>query len=117
MSRRYITVAEQTQIIERADGRCEYCQSCMDYASQSFAIEHILPVALGGKTTLQNLAFACGGCNAHKYTKVEALDALSQTTVPLYNPRKQSWRDHFVWSAIDCKLWAKPQLGGRRLIR
>jgi hypothetical protein len=99
MSRRYISVAEQSQIIERADKRCEYCQSCMDYSSQSFAIEHVLPVALGGKTTLENLALACGGCNGHKYTKVEAFDALSQIIVPLYNPRKQKWCDHFVWSS------------------
>jgi hypothetical protein len=57
MSRRYITVAEQTQIIERADGRCEYCQSFMEYSSQSFAIEHILPVALGvsGQATVDTL--------------------------------------------------------------
>ncbi|MEO0870221.1 MAG: HNH endonuclease signature motif containing protein [Cyanobacteria bacterium J06642_11] len=88
MSRRYITASEQRQIIERAERRCEYCQSFMDYSSQSFAIEHILPIALGGKTRLENLALACGGCNAHKYTKVEALDPLGQTVVPLYNPRQ-----------------------------
>lgn len=101
MPRRYVTASEKRQIIERADRRCEYCQSHMDYSPQSFDIEHILPVALGGQTSLDNLALACGGCNSHKHTKVEALDLVDQIVVPLYNPRKHSWYDHFVWSA-DC---------------
>lgn len=99
MPRRYITTAEQQQIIDRADRRCEYCQSAMDYTSQPFAIEHIIPIAQGGGTSLDNLALACGGCNGHKYTKVEAIDPVSQIETPLYHPRRQQWQDHFGWSA------------------
>ena len=73
----------------------------MDYSPQSFDIEHVLPVVLGGETSMDNLALACGGCNSHKYTKVEALDAVDQIVVPLYNPREHNWQDHFAWSA-DC---------------
>jgi len=99
MPKRYVTAAEQQQIIERADRRCEYCKCVMDYSSQPFEIEHIIPLAAGGETSLENLALACGGCNGHKYTKVEALDPVSQTQVPLYHPRQQAWQDHFGWSA------------------
>ena len=99
MPKRYITAAEQQQITERADLRCEYCKCVMDYSSQPFEIEHIIPLAAGGETSLDNLALACGGCNGHKYTKVEALDPVSQTQVPLYHPRQQAWQDHFGWSA------------------
>lgn len=98
MSKRYITAAEQQQIIERADRRCEYCKCTMDYSSQPFEIEHIIPLAAGGETSLENLALSCGGCNGHKYTKVEAFDPVSQTQVPLYHPRQQAWQDHFGWS-------------------
>ena len=101
MARRYVTVAEKRQIIERANRRCEYCQSHLDYSPQSFDIEHVLPVVLGGKTTIDNLALACGGCNSCKYTKIEALDPVAQTMVPLYHPRRHLWHDHFSWSA-DC---------------
>lgn len=111
MSRRYITVAEQSQITERASRRCEYCQSCIDHSLQSFVIEHILPVALGGETVLENLALACGGCNAHKYTKVDALDALSEVVVPLYNPREQNWHDHFLWSSDQLQAIGKTATG------
>lgn len=78
MSRRYITAAEQQQVIERASRRCEYCKSLMDYSSQSFVMEHIIPVAEAGETSPDNLALACGGCNAHKYAKVEVFDSVSQ---------------------------------------
>lgn len=101
MARRYVTAAEKRQITERADRRCEYCQSPLDYSPQSFDIEHILPVVLGGETTIENLALACGGCNSCKYTKIEALDSVDDVTVPLYHPRQHLWSAHFVWSA-DC---------------
>lgn len=98
MSRQYISVEQQRKIIDRANRRCEYCKSHMDYSPQSFAIEHIVPIARGGKTETGNLAFACGGCNSHKYTKTTAKDELSQTVVALYHPRKQNWQEHFAWS-------------------
>ncbi|MGD1863524.1 MAG: HNH endonuclease [Phormidesmis sp.] len=98
MSRQYIPVEQQREIIERSNRRCEYCKSHMDYSPQSFAIDHIVPIARGGKTESSNLAFACGGCNGHKYTKTKATDELSQTVVSLYHPRKQDWHKHFAWS-------------------
>jgi hypothetical protein len=98
MSRRYITTTEERQIIERANRLCEYCRSSMDYSAQSFAIDHIIPITEGGKTLLENLAFSCGGCNGHKYAKIQAIDPVSREVVPLYNPRQQSWQDNFVWS-------------------
>ena len=66
MSRRYITATEERQIIERANRLYEYCRSSMDYSAQPFVIDHIIPIAEGGNTDLENLAFAYGGCNGHK---------------------------------------------------
>jgi hypothetical protein len=99
MSRRYITAREQRQVIERAKRRCEYCKTPMDYTSQSFVMEHIIPVAKGGTTSLENLALACGGCNGHKYSKVQAFDPVSQINVSLFHPRQDIWEEHFGWSA------------------
>jgi hypothetical protein len=99
MPRSYITAIKQQQVIERANRCCEYCKSSMDYTSQPFVMEHIIPIAEDGETSLDNLALACGGCNGHKYTKVKALDPVSQTQVSLYHPRQQTWQDHFGWSA------------------
>lgn len=98
MSRRYITVSEQEQIIDRAQRRCEYCKCPMDYSSQPFVCEHITPIAKGGETLLENLALACGGCNGYKYTKEDAIDPTSSENVPLYHPRQNIWLEHFTWS-------------------
>jgi hypothetical protein len=70
----------------------------MDYSAQPFVIDHIVPIAEGGITAMENLALSCGGCNGHKYTKTQALDPVSRELVPLYNPRNQKWLDNFVWS-------------------
>lgn len=98
MARRYLTAEERHLIIERAQKRCEYCQSPMNYATQSFVFEHIVPVSRGGLTALDNMALACGGCNGHKYTKIESPDPVSGQIVPLFNPRQQKWQDHFGWN-------------------
>jgi hypothetical protein len=98
MPRRHVTAQERHIIAERARGCCEYCRSRVDFATQSFSVEHIIAVSRGGETALDNLAFACPGCNGHKYTKTEAPDPVDGTVVPLYNPRVQRWQDHFRWN-------------------
>ncbi len=98
MPRRYVSAEERQIIAARARGRCEYCQSPADYATQSFSVEHIVPVSRGGDTLLDNLALACPGCNAYKHAKIEALDPVDGIVVSLYNPREQKWQDHFAWN-------------------
>jgi DNA-binding CsgD family transcriptional regulator len=67
--------AKQRQIVTgRAQHCCEYCYCPSRFATQSFSVEHIKPQSQGGKTTLDNLALACQGCNGHKYTKTEGYD-------------------------------------------
>ena len=85
-------------VVERARGCCEYCRSQARFAIQSFSTEHIIPTSRNGKTTLDNLALACQGCNNHKYTKTEARDPVSDKVVLLYHPRQHRWHDHFTWS-------------------
>ena len=98
MSRRRISTKEQEQIKTRAGKRCEYCQCWAEYSAQPFVLEHIIPIAKGGKTHPDNMCYACGGCNGHKYTKTEYADPVSKSVVPLYNPRTQNWNEHFGWS-------------------
>lgn len=98
MSYKRVTVQQKRNIIKRANGCCEYCRSQSHFATQSFSIDHIVPLSKGGKSTLDNLAFACQGCNNHKYNKTEVIDPVSKNAVPLYNPRLQRWYDHFGWN-------------------
>ena len=93
-----MTAGQRQTIAERARGCCEYCRSQERFAPQPFAVEHIIPRSRGSATTLDNLAFSCQGCNNHKYTKTVGRDPVSGETVPLFHPRRQRWRDHFVWN-------------------
>lgn len=98
MARKYVAARDREFIAERARDRCEYCQSPAEFATQTFSIEHIIPVSCGGETELDNLALACPGCNGHKYNKTQAPDSVDGKLVLLYNPRKQKWQDHFKWN-------------------
>lgn len=57
-----------------------------------------MPVSRGGGSSLENLAFACSGCNGHKYNKVTAPDPVDGKEVSLFHPRQQRWSDHFGWN-------------------
>jgi hypothetical protein len=38
------------------------------------------------------------GCNNHTYNRIEVAEPVSVALVPLYNPRRDQWVDHFAWS-------------------
>lgn len=82
----------------RAKGYCEYCFCHKDFTTTPFCIEHILPKALGGTDDDSNLAYACGGCNGHKYTKAKAIDPKTDLSADIFNPRQQQWQEHFTWN-------------------
>lgn len=98
MPRQYISAEDREHIKTRARYRCEYCQYPANYSAQPFVYEHIVPVVKGGGTRLENLCYACGGCNGHKYTKTENIDPVSKVSASLYHPRIQNWHEHFGWN-------------------
>jgi HNH endonuclease len=79
---------------ERARNCCEYCQTSRDTIGQAMHVEHIDP---NGGNMPENLCLACPSCNLSKATAIAALDQVTGTTVPLFNPRTQRWQDHFMW--------------------
>jgi hypothetical protein len=58
-------------------------------------VDHVIARQHGGATTADNLAYACAQCNRFKGSNVAAPDPQSGEIVPLFNPRRQDWRDHF----------------------
>lgn len=98
MTRRRLPKQLRLLVKERAQGCCEYCLCQEDYGPDAFSDEHIIPLAVGGKSNADNLARACQRCNNFKYNKTSAIDPLSQETVPLFHPRQHDWREHFAWS-------------------
>lgn len=49
----------------------------------------------GGKTDLDNLAYACFECNRQKGPNLASLDPQTGERAWLYNPRTQNWADNF----------------------
>jgi hypothetical protein len=93
-----ISSSRRAYVLERAKGCCEYCKSQEQYSPDPFSVEHIIPLSRGGTNALDNLAYACQGCNNRKYTSTQAFDFVSQSTVPIFHPRQHAWVEHFNWS-------------------
>lgn len=85
-------------VIQRAGERCEYCLLTSRFQVGGFELDHVHPVSRGGPTSLDNLAFACPVCNGHKLNHLDGRDSITGEAVALFNPRTQSWHDHFQWS-------------------
>ena len=58
------------------------------------------PPGRGGTDDESNLALRCRSCNVFKTDAIEAVDPQSGKRVPLFNPRRDKWEDHF---AVDAK--------------
>lgn len=93
-----LSIAHKRAVADRAQNCCEYCLSQVDYSSDPFSIDHIIPRSAGGSDELENLAYACMGCNGHKLTSTMATDSSTGEMVALYNPRRHEWHEHFTWN-------------------
>lgn len=98
MTRRHIPTHIDKRVRTIAKQRCGYCLSPQHLVMARLEVEHIIPLAKGGSDDEANLWLACPICNRHKADKVTALDPETGAVVPLFNPRTQSWADHFCWS-------------------
>lgn len=66
-----------------------------EYEHRSF------PQSRGGTDEEENLWLTCSFCNNAKSDHVQGYDALTENFVPLFNPRKHIWSEHFTWKADD----------------
>jgi hypothetical protein len=88
-------------VVERARARCEYCGLAQAGQEATFHIDHVIPVAAGGETTLGNLALACVSCSLRKGARQRAADPLDGSEVELFNPRRDPWAKHFSWNGTE----------------
>jgi hypothetical protein len=82
------------QVRERAQHYCEYCHTCEENSGQTLHVDHIDPI---GGDDLENLCLSCWNCNTSKSDVTEAPDPQTDDIVPLFNPRAQTWLEHFRW--------------------
>jgi putative addiction module component (TIGR02574 family) len=58
-------------------------------------IDHIIAEKHGGSTDSENVALACTLCDVRKGSDLASIDEMNGSVVPLFNPRRDHWRDHF----------------------
>jgi len=92
---RDVSIALRRAVMERAGGRCEYCLMPQSASAFEHEPDHIIPIQHGGKTEAENLALACLRCNRRKGPNIGSLDPETGALVPFFNPRSQTWQDHF----------------------
>lgn len=94
----HIPSSIRDKIAATAHNRCEYCQTAQTISGGQMHVDHIIPESRGGSSAEDNLCLACAWCNSYKWAKTVGVDPQTGQEVPLFNPRLQSWPDHFRWS-------------------
>ena len=97
MSSQRVTLALRQRVAAAARYRCGYCLTAQRLIGPLLEIEHYIPESRGGTSDEENLWLACPMCNGHKADRIDAVDPETGTAVPIFNPRRESWDDHFEW--------------------
>ncbi len=84
----------------RAGNRCEYCLLRQEHAELHHHIEHIIARQHARDDSIDNLALSCARCNAFKGPNLSGIDPDTGTVVPLFNPRRDEWIEHFQFRGV-----------------
>lgn len=111
MSQTYIPAALRQEVIGTSPRCCSYCLTQTEIAGVLLTVDHIVPEALGGATTRDNLCLACWECNLFKADHTGGLDLITHRQLPLFNPNTQQWSDHFGWDETATRIEGKTPTG------
>ena len=75
---------------------CEYCLISDEICLAKHQIDHVIAEKHGGLTVESNLALSCTVCNKFKGSDISSIDGETDEIVPLFNPRKHIWHEHFI---------------------
>jgi hypothetical protein len=95
-----VPASARREVFERAGNRCEYCGLSQEYQEARFQIDHVIPVSVGGRGILNNLAVACVSCSLRKGARLCAPDPATGNEAPLFHPRREVWEHHFRWDGV-----------------
>jgi hypothetical protein len=116
MTSAHVPRALRARVAAQARHRCGYCLTPEHLVGTPLEIEHLFPLALGGRTEEANLWLACSLCNSFKGARVVAFDSATGGLVPLFNPRHQVWREHFAWSESGDRIVGLTPIGRATVI-
>jgi hypothetical protein len=107
-----MTISEtvRDRVVARSRYRCEYCQMPSIYIYAPMEIDHIRPTALGGDDDEENLCLSCPRCNGFKGSQITGSD-VAGVEVRLFNPRLDTWSEHFTWADDKATIIALSSCG------
>jgi hypothetical protein len=111
-----MNTATREAVYQRANHRCEYCQTARRLTGMPLVIDHIVPTSLGGTDSLDNTSAACYRCNEFKGARTHGLDPATGELAPLFDPRRDSWLDHFEWANGGTHIVGKTPTGRATVI-
>ena len=111
MSGAYIRAKLRMEVVLRAGGICEYCLVHQDDMWLGYAVDHVISMKHGGRTELDNLALSCSSCNQRKGTDIGSVAPRSGRFVPLFNPRRDVWSEHFRLSDDTLVIHGRTDIG------
>ena len=101
----------EKEIRLESKNRCGYCLGEQKYVMAWLEIEHIFPLSKGGTSEKENLWLACPFCNNFKRSQTQGVDPVTKSKVALFNPRKQSWKNHFEFGSDKTTIIGKTRCG------
>jgi hypothetical protein len=75
--------------------------SRLPHRFENYELAHIVPVAGGGGTNLENLALACVSCSLRKGARLLVRDPNTNEELAIFHPRLHLWRAHFRWDGVS----------------
>lgn len=116
MTSAHVPKALRDRVAAQARHRCGYCLNHEALVGAPLEIEHLFPVSLGGLTEESNLWLACSACNNSKGSRVAAFDRVTGELVPLFNPRRQAWKEHFAWTQSGDRIVGLTEIGRATIV-
>jgi 5-methylcytosine-specific restriction endonuclease McrA len=106
-----IPAALRERVADQSRHRCGYCLTAEAVVGMAMNVDHLIPEARGGPTEEANLWLACPDCNVAKGDRITALDPTTAETVPLFNPRRDRWSEHFAWTEEGDTIVGRTPIG------
>ncbi|HEY9849629.1 MAG TPA: HNH endonuclease signature motif containing protein [Leptolyngbyaceae cyanobacterium] len=113
----YVPESLRNQISQTDRARCCYCLTSEANSGIPMTYDHVKSISKGGETTFENVCLACRSCNEFKSDATEAVDPVTGETLPLFNPRRQTWSEHFTWSADGTIIEGLTAIGRATIVR
>ncbi|NJL02187.1 MAG: HNH endonuclease [Spirulinaceae cyanobacterium RM2_2_10] len=106
-----ISPSLRQQVYAEANGRCEYCCTPARLTGMPLVVDHIMPRIADGSSERENLAAACYRCNEFKGARTAAIDPDTGEPVTLFQPRRQTWTEHFCWQNGGTHIAGQSSIG------